>query len=195
MKIECALSAQPLSYENNFTLPTSCLIVPTQQPSACCPNRGSGPMNSNTGWTLANSPYIVTSSIDIYPDVTLTIQPGVMVKMAANTSVFVNGTLLAQGTPTQPIVFTSQKDDEYGGDTNNDGNATLPAAGNWPKIQVAATSGSSSIFSNCIVRYGGFTSGSKYGAIYCLGSSPIISNTTFSVCQVGLTVLMQPHRW
>jgi len=39
-----------------------------------------GGIYNNTTWTLANSPYVVTDTIVVFPGVTLTIEPGVTVK-------------------------------------------------------------------------------------------------------------------
>jgi hypothetical protein len=41
----------------------------------------SGGIYQNTTWTAANSPYIVTGSIVVFPGNTLNIQPGVEIKI------------------------------------------------------------------------------------------------------------------
>ena len=48
--------------------------------SATAQTNVSGGIYANTTWTLANSPYIVTDTVVVFPGVTLTIQPGVTVK-------------------------------------------------------------------------------------------------------------------
>jgi Secretion system C-terminal sorting domain len=74
----------------------------------------SGSIYSNTTWTLANSPYIMTGSVVIFPGKTLTIEPGVQVRVQGNSTntglqlyLEVRGTLNAVGTPTAPISFIS----------------------------------------------------------------------------------------
>ncbi|MDL1948228.1 hypothetical protein FBQ97_00210, partial [Acidobacteria bacterium ACD] len=66
-----------------------------------------GPITTNTTWTLAGSPYIVTSNVTVNAGVTLTVEPGVLVKFALNTALTVNGKLTAIGTSGSPITFTS----------------------------------------------------------------------------------------
>ncbi|MBX7243105.1 MAG: T9SS type A sorting domain-containing protein [Bacteroidia bacterium] len=72
----------------------------------------SGGIYSNTTWTLANSPYILTGSVVIFPGKTLTIEPGVEVRVQGNDPtgglyLEVRGTLNAVGTPSAPISFIS----------------------------------------------------------------------------------------
>lgn len=95
----------------------------------------SGTISSNTTWTLANSPYVVTANVTVASPAVLTIEPGVIVKFETGTSLTVNdgARLTADGTSSSRITFTSYKDD-VGGDDNGDGTATSPAAGDWSSI-------------------------------------------------------------
>jgi len=67
----------------------------------------SGPITSNTLWTIASSPYVVTGNILVMEGVTLTIEPGVEVRFDGSKALQVNGTLVARGTATDSIRFTS----------------------------------------------------------------------------------------
>ena len=90
------------------------LLVISQTTSAQTPI--SGGIYSNTTWTLANSPYLITSAIVVFPGNTLTIEPGVKIKVQANinqtsgisdTYLEIRGNLVAVGTPNAPIIFTT----------------------------------------------------------------------------------------
>ena len=67
----------------------------------------SGAINSNTTWTLANSPYVVTGNVLIANGVTLTIEAGVTVKVNSDLYIKVEGTLKAVGTSSAYITFES----------------------------------------------------------------------------------------
>lgn len=66
----------------------------------------SGGIYSNTTWTLSGSPYIVTGNVVLFDNVILTVDPGVIVKFDSWTGIEIRGTLVANGTSTDTIVFT-----------------------------------------------------------------------------------------
>jgi hypothetical protein len=122
-----------------------------------------GSISSNTTWALADSPIEITSNVTVSSPATLTIEPGVVVKADAGTSLTIldGATLTANGTTAAPITFTSIKDDSVGGDLNGDGNATTPAAGDWDAVYIAGYKDGSNVvhpafgsFTNVVMRYG-----------------------------------------
>jgi hypothetical protein len=79
-------------------------------------------ISENTTWETGNV-YILGGRIAVLDGVTLTIEPGVIVKGEAGTGpnatalvVARGATLIAEGTPTQPIIFTSVADEIEPGD-------------------------------------------------------------------------------
>ena len=130
-------------------------------------NTGGG--NGNNAWGIGGFvsttqtwdsffPYVILDVLVVKDNQKLTLVPGAVVKFdTANAYMYIEGTLNATGTPADKIVFTSLKDDTYGGDTNNDGGATAPAPGDWRSIQLYGFSGYEGvgIFEHCILRYGG----------------------------------------
>ena len=100
----------------------------------------SGTISENEMWRGHNI-YCVTGNLTVASGATLTILPGAIVKFASGLSLTINsGAILnAIGTRAQPIVFTSIKDDEHGGDTNGDGDKTRAQGGDWRYIYVSGT--------------------------------------------------------
>jgi RHS repeat-associated protein len=117
-------------------------------------------------------PYVV-SGLSINSGATVDISPGSIFKMPNTKSLFVNGTLNTNGTADSPVIFTSLKDDTFGGDTNNDGTATTPQPGDWNLINLAASSKID--FNYATIRYGNT-------AIYRSGADPEIS---VSNCEIS----------
>ena len=135
-----------------------------------------GSMNTLT-WTNPGYSYIIIANASINAAQTATLSPGVVVKFNPGVQLLVYGNLQAVGTVSDSIVFTSLKDDSYGGDANGDGSATTPAPGNWDRIEFYNNGSSASVLRYCAVLYGG---SSSYGNIYChyyySSANPTIEN-------------------
>jgi len=108
----------------------------------------------------ANLTYIVDYYLGVSQEAVLTLEPGVVIKLKEASPVSgyqaylqVVGSLIAQGTLELPIVFTSFEDDEYGGDTNNNGISTTPNYWDWNEITFM--SGASGSLKWVVLRYGG----------------------------------------
>jgi len=104
----------------------------------------------------------VIATGSVASDSTLTISPGVIIKFKDEGRFDIFGELIAKGTLKNPIIFTSIKDDYYGGDTNNDSSITQVTPSDWDAIHFHS---SGSLLENVIVRYGGKEGISSLGAI------------------------------
>jgi len=137
--------------------------------------------NQNQDYTfVANLPYVINVSYTVNSGKTLTINSGTVVKFKDNqSSLAVDGKILANGTSASKIVFTSLKDDVHGGDTNNDGSTSSPQAGDWVSVQFNSGAATSTL-DNVTMRYGGgFFNAS--GAVRISGSSHEIKNSLFEL--------------
>jgi hypothetical protein len=134
-----------------------------------------------------NMPYLIDGTLGVGPGTTLTLQPGLIVKLKAGT-IDVNRAFLAEGRtdPESLIVFTSYKDDFYGGRTYVSSTANTPGATDWGSILIDDTAIDSQVrFLNCVLRYGGSYGGS-YGAIRCVNSSPSVDSCIIAYNYVGV---------
>ncbi len=127
-------------------------------------------------WTEANSPYIVSGTIEVTRGATLRIEAGTEVKFNPGAKILVNGELLVLGTAENPVVLTAS--------------STSPKAGDWGGIEftdkaVSATVSdgeyvSGSIIKNAIIRFG--------QGIKCDDASPYIVNNQLSLNTAGIVI-------
>lgn len=96
-----------------------------------------GTLTEDTVWTAVNSPYILTTTVLIPEGITLTVEPGVTVLGQSYGGIIVQGKIVAVGTPTSPITFTSTTDS---------------APGEWPGFFFWDGEGH---FEHAAIRYGG----------------------------------------
>jgi len=136
------------------------------------------PQNTETVWSGV---VVVVQDVLVPKGATLVIQPGTRVVfrkssttriepafLFTSTELLVRGRLIAQGTPEEPIVFTSAEDS--------------PAPGDWAGIVLDGLGDGAAVFKYCHIEYA--TQG-----IYCINSSPTIKFCRFKeneyaiVCQ------------
>ncbi len=134
-------------------------------------------MTASTTWK-ADQIYIIQTSLTVSSSATLTVKQGAIVKFTANASLVVNGKLDVQGTSTDPVYFTSIKDDAIGGDMNDDATTTTPAAGDWAYIYLEGKS--TSTIKNAVIRYGGASNNPFFADVYVNGGYLSATSTVFA---------------
>ncbi len=127
----------------------------------------------DTVWGPQGSPYLLPKGVSVGSGSTLTLLPGTVVKLGVvagyeNISLTIQGALYALGTPDNPVVITSMRDDSVMGDSNGDGAATVPARGDWTEVSVGYP-GAVGYLDYVDVRYGGNYPGGRM----CVGAGSI----------------------
>ncbi len=145
---------------------------PTDTHSAVTP----GILDENRTWTIADSPYIICGDIRVKGGSLLTIEPGVEVRFAKEaiisdslgatmTELIIQGGLIASGTDSKPIVFTSADN--------------FPRKSVWGGLVFYGTTQADNIMRNCTIMFA--DTGIKSD-----GSTPSIENCEFGYCGLAL---------
>jgi len=120
-------------------------------------------IESDTTWKKENSPYILSKDFEIKSGATLTIEPGVDIKLDNNVQIKVNGSLNAVGSAEQPISFSNISENKWLG--INFVSGTADKNNNFKYINVT-----------------GAKDGILIGTTASSFSDPVISNVNISNC-------------
>lgn len=156
------------------------------------PREQGGTLTGNSVWTPGTTPtpYVITSTLTVAPGATWTLMPGTVLRFASGASLDVAGTLNVTGTPTSPVLFTSD--------------APTPALGNWVGLLIRSSTqntridgaiieyatngitvdGAQTQISNCTVRAFG-ASWSNYGIGFINGAGGIVEDCVIDNALAG----------
>jgi hypothetical protein len=139
---------------------------------------------------ITNIPYFF-QNYTVGTGAKLTINPGIVCKFGSGGYLNIQNGLIAKGgsTTDSTIVFTADRDDFYGGDTYNDGDANQPSINYWRGINFPNEAiDENCLLENCILKnasdyyydpnYSGYDP-YRYGAITLDNSSPTLKNCLF----------------
>lgn len=104
------------------------------------PREQSGVLADDTVWTAGApvAPYVIGADLTVPAGVTLTVQPGAILKFANGATLFVDGTLDIRGRGSAPVHFTAD--------------AASPANGDWAGIRLNSGS-SGSVIDYALIEY------------------------------------------
>ncbi len=175
--LRISLVSYPAATENNLISGTTwkgiSIISETLAQDVLLPKRSFG--------GIENISYIF-DNYTVGTGATLTIEPGVVCKFLDSRGLTVYKGLMAQGGATfdSTIVFTSIKDDYYGGDTNSNGAADVPYNYIWYGIVF----GSQSLdplcnLQHCIINHAGYQWGNQQGGVTAFSANPTVQYCSF----------------
>ncbi len=143
--------------------------------STCGPTPVGGSIATDTVWTQECAPYVASSGVLVEQGVTLTVESGVTVKFDAGRSLQIDGQLIAQGSESGLIAFTSSAANPVAGDwgyilfTDSSLDASYDMAGNYL---------SGSIIQYGLIEYAGGLEVSDNGALRLDAAAPFIDHST-----------------
>lgn len=116
---------------------------------------------------MDQNPYVITDDVVVPPGKKLIITPGCIILFKPFTGISVSGSLLVQGDPEKPVIFTSENDNKF-----NHASPQFPNPFDWNGILINQNA-SEALLNNFIVKY------SVYGVKSYKGDI-IIENGVFS---------------
>jgi parallel beta-helix repeat protein len=102
-----------------------------------------------------NGAHIIAGTQTIPSTGSLTLEAGVVFKMALSTGINSDGPVFCNGTASNPVVLTSFDDDSFGGDSDNNGTGTAPGPNYWISLDLDTPATDASVLNHLIVRYAG----------------------------------------
>ena len=144
---------------------TTIIIISVFSLSVTSQTNVSGGIYTNTTWTKVNSPYIVVDTIVVFPNIVLTIEPGVSVQFVDHKRLEIRqAKLIANGTNVDSISFTS--------------NSATPITGIYPGIYLNGGS-LTSTFNYCNFDY------ATIGIYVTVSDSVVVNNSDFHLDSIG----------
>ncbi len=144
----------------------------------------SGVYQANLFLDVVGTPYTLRrDDLGVAQGSRLTIAPGVILKFAKERDLQIQGALIANGTEQAPIIFTSIKEDGYGGDTNND-DASVGVPGDWGGIRFHDSSDDQlSSLDYCALSFGGEGRFSEQAMLVFDNAGPKVQNSSMAASQ------------
>lgn len=160
-----------------------------------------GILEENTVYSPTLNPYIVTEPLIVPEGITLTIEPGAQLFFLVRTSLLIEGgTLLANGLPEQPILFTAQSDNKWDGLNFSFSRTQFDILGNYlsgnilrhVSIKQTTTavvlSDSARILADSI-----YVENGDYGVSLISGSEIMLTNSIIDQCSFGISIKNSGH--
>ncbi len=127
-------------------------------------------ISSDTTWTLANSPYNYSKNVIVQKGVTLSIEAGVVVKFGNGNYLQIEGKLIAEGTESKIINFTSNKGS--------------PSPGSWDAIKFMGNADNGSSIKYCRIEYA--VCAIRGDASASFSTAPNITYSEIKYCDGGI---------
>ena len=148
-----------------------------------------GPITSNTTWTQANSPYCLTGFVTVGSAVTLTIEPGASVDFSMFSLQINGGTLFAQGTNDNKIIFYSSYPYSSVSIVISSGVSWNETTGTGSIIENAVFNSAYLSIASCSPKISNnYFTNNRYTSLNIVNGSSLILNNSFDTQSTGIYV-------